>query len=125
MSVKRQRARAYGLALEWRAAAWLMLKGYRIVARNFRVQGGEIDLIALSPERWTGQGRLCFVEVRGRKSAQDAQESVDALKQTRIRKAARDFLARNPAYRSWPQRFDVMAAGRIGAMIHNRNAFDL
>lgn len=124
MSIGRAKARAFGLSLEWRAALWLSLKGYRVVARNFLARGGEIDVVALSPERWLGRGAICFVEVRGRAEIQTAHESVDAAKQRRIGKAAHDFLARNPQFRDWPQRFDILAAGRRGGLIHIRNAFD-
>jgi putative endonuclease len=124
MTEKRQRARAFGLALEWRAAIWLTVKGYRILARNFLTKGGEADVIALSPERWIGRGVLCFVEVRGRIDAQAARESVGRIKQERIGKAAQAFLARNPQLRRYPMRFDIIAAGRRGALTHMRNAFD-
>jgi putative endonuclease len=124
MSVKRQKARAFGLALEWRAAIWLMLKGHRILARNFRIPGGEIDIVTLSPERWMGGGYLCFVEVRGRGDAETAQGSVGGAKQNRIRAAARAYRARNPRLAGFPIRFDIVAAGRNGALVHSRNAFD-
>lgn len=124
MTAKRERARAYGRSVEWRATLWLMLKGYRIVARNFLADGGEIDVVALSPGRWSGRGAVCFVEVRGRTHAEDARASVGAMKQMRIKTAAREFMARNPRMRAWPQRFDIVAAGRAGGLIHIRNAFD-
>ena len=124
MNVKRQKARAFGLALEWRAALWLMLKGHRILARNFRISGGEIDIVTLSPERWVGGGFLCFVEVRGRSDAMAAHDSVDSAKQFRIRAAARAYRAMNPGLARYPARFDIVAAGRNGALVHNRNAFD-
>ena len=34
-----------GLSAEARAAAWLMAKGYRILAKRFRTPHGEIDLV--------------------------------------------------------------------------------
>lgn len=124
MTLDRQRARAFGLALEWRAALWLWLKGYRILARNFLVQGGELDIVALSPERWIGRGVLCFVEVRGRGAEDAARESVGRLKQDRIRRAAQAFLRRHTRLAGYPQRFDVMSAGRAGRLVHTRHAFD-
>jgi hypothetical protein len=42
----RQRAWTRGRRAETFAAWWLRLKGYRVLARNFRVAPGEIDLIA-------------------------------------------------------------------------------
>ena len=44
-----------GLSAESRAAAFLMAKGYRILARRFRTPHGEIDLIA----RRRNLRRLC------------------------------------------------------------------
>ena len=44
-----------GLSAEARAAAFLMAKGYRILARRFRTPYGEIDIVAkrrnLAPRR--------------------------------------------------------------------------
>lgn len=124
MTVDRQRARAFGLALEWRAAIWLRLKGYRILARNYSVQGGELDIVALSPERWVGRGVLCFVEVRGRAVADIARESVGWHKQERVRRAAQAFVRRQPRLAAYPQRFDVISAGYVGSLVHTRHAFD-
>ncbi|MCH8154936.1 MAG: YraN family protein [Proteobacteria bacterium] len=42
----RRRAYGRGRRAEALAAWWLRLKGYRILARGFRVAAGEIDLIA-------------------------------------------------------------------------------
>lgn len=124
MTEGRLRARAFGRALEWRAALWLAFKGYRIIARNYIADGGEIDLVALSPERWIGRGTLCFVEVRGRANVEMASESVSPVKQTRVRTAVRAFLARKPHLQAWPRRYDLILAGRIGGLTHIRNAFD-
>lgn len=124
MTVARRRARAFGLALEWRAVLWLRLKGYRILARNFTAQGGELDIIAVSPERWASKGQLCFIEVRGRLDAQAALDSVGPVKQERVRLAAKAYLRRNNQFAGLPLRFDVIAAGRAGGLRHTRHAFD-
>ena len=59
MADHRQRWRQGRRAEAW-AVLWLRLKGYRILARNFRVPVGEIDVIA-------GRGRvLALVEVKAR-----------------------------------------------------------
>jgi putative endonuclease len=47
-----------GLSAEGRAAAYLMLKGYRILARRFRTPYGEIDIVARR------RNLLAFVEVK-------------------------------------------------------------
>ncbi|MDR0528734.1 MAG: YraN family protein [Zoogloeaceae bacterium] len=75
-------ARAEALAREF-----LEARGLRIVARNFRVRGGEIDLIAQEGEI------LVFVEVRLRRSEQygGAAASVTARKRRRIILAAQHW----------------------------------
>ena len=69
---RQRRRRAYGLGrrAEWMAAWWLRLKGYRILARDFRVAVGEIDLIAR-------RGRtLALVEVKARPDLATAQANL-------------------------------------------------
>src|SRR5580693_309577 len=51
-----------GLSAETRAAAYLMAKGYRILARRFRTPYGEIDLVARK------RNLVAFVEVKARAS---------------------------------------------------------
>ena len=70
------------------AARYLEGHGQRIVARNFRVRGGEIDLICRD-------GRvLVFVEVRLRQRSDfgGAGASITAGKRRRIILAARHYL---------------------------------
>lgn len=77
-----------GNAAEELAARHLLAHGLRIVERNFRVRGGEIDLIAR-------EGRtLVFVEVRLRTRADfgGAAASITGRKQQRIILAARHYL---------------------------------
>jgi putative endonuclease len=125
MTLRSLRARAKGQALEWAAALLLIAKGYRIMARNYRCPGGEIDIIALSPGRWAGQPVLCFVEVRGRENFEAAAESVHLAKQLRLRRAAAAFVSRHRRWAAVPRRFDLVAAGSSGWLSHTRRAFDL
>ena len=78
--------------------------GYRIVARNFRAAGAEIDLIAMEGET------LVFVEVKTRSgdSAGAPVDAVDQRKQDRMRRAAEVFAARSRAGDRL-MRFDVVA----------------
>ncbi len=81
-----------GREAEERAARHLERCGQRIVERNFRVRGGEIDLICRD-------GRtLVFVEVRlrGRSDFGSAGASITAVKRQRIVLAARHYLAGRP-----------------------------
>ncbi len=52
-----------GFEYEQRAADYLINNGYQILDRNFRSHKGEIDLIALDPNRC-----LVFVEVKYRRN---------------------------------------------------------
>ena len=101
-----------GDAGEDAALEYLLSKGLRIVARNYRTPGrggGEIDLIMR-----TQDGTLVFVEVRKRKSALHggAAASVGSTKQRRIVFAARHYLMRLATMP--PCRFDVVAMGPEG-----------
>ncbi len=79
-----------GLGAERLALAWLMLKGYRPLARRYQEAGGEIDLVMR-------RGRtVIFVEVKARARMEAALESVDEAKRRRVRRAARAWLARHP-----------------------------
>jgi len=91
----------YGKFSEKIAAVYLMLKGYRIVARNFSSHFGEIDIIA-------ARGRsLAIIEVKARKS--EVYELLTARQQKRIINATSAFLARRPEFADSEIRFDLMA----------------
>lgn len=86
------------------AERYLKRHGYRILRRNFRAAGAEIDLVAAEG------GTLVFVEVKARRGIGTGtpQEAVDGRKQRRIRRAAEIYVARTRAHDS-PVRFDVVA----------------
>ncbi len=83
---------ARGREAEERAARHLERSGLQLVARNFRVRGGEIDLICRDGRR------LVFVEVRQRSRGDfgGAAASITTGKQRRIILAARHYLAGKP-----------------------------
>jgi putative endonuclease len=95
---------ALGRRGERDAERYLKRRGYRILARNFRAAGAEIDLVAAEG------GTLVFVEVKARRglSTGTPQEAVDDRKQRRIRRAAEIYVARARAH-DCPVRFDVVA----------------
>ena len=92
------------------AARHLKRNGYRIVSRNFRAAGAEVDLVAMDGET------LVFVEVKTRLDTRtgDPQEAVDRRKQAHIRRAGTIFVDRNRA-ESRPIRFDVVAIAGAGS----------
>jgi putative endonuclease len=99
----RTRQQIQGDAGENAALAYLVQQGLRLVERNFRRKGGEIDLIM---QEGTA---LVFVEVRQRTHNRygGAAASVTASKQRRLVVAAQLYLQR---YRMPPAcRFDLIA----------------
>jgi putative endonuclease len=92
---------AAGAAAEELAAHHLVKHGLRVVERNFRVRGGEIDLICRDGSS------VVFVEVRLRRRSDygGAAASITAAKQARIIMAARHWLARHGEF---PCRFDCV-----------------
>ncbi len=83
------------------ACWWLRTRGYRIVARNWRVRGGEIDVVAT-------RGRLTvFVEVKGRRDPAWAAGACHPGQLTRVQRAAWAFARRHPGSVT-DVRFDVL-----------------
>lgn len=107
---------AAGLLAEAQAARFLAARGLKVIARNYRCRGGEIDLVCRDG------ATLVFVEVRLRtnRAFGGAAGSITSSKQRRIALAARHYLAGKP----WPAcRFDaVLLDGETIDWI--RNAFD-
>lgn len=88
------------------ACAVLRRGGLRVLQRNYRVRGGEVDIVAQDGDV------LVFVEVRRRACAAwgGAAASVGARKRARLVCAARHFLARaGVAAAQSACRFDVVA----------------
>lgn len=86
------------------AVALIERAGLRVLERNYRVRGGEIDCIALDGET------LVFVEVRYRKNQRfgGAAASIDLRKQQRIIHAAQIYLMKHPRLATRPCRFDCV-----------------
>jgi putative endonuclease len=106
---ERQVAFRLGISAESRAAAYLIAKGFRILARRWRSPVGEIDIIACR------RHLLIFVEVKARPSFDDAAWSVTDRQRARIASAAEAWLARQGNHPFKDMRFDavLVAPGRI------------
>jgi putative endonuclease len=108
------------------AANYLTARGYRILERNFRCKGGEVDIIARDP----GDKSLAFIEVKARRSLTYGvpQLAVTPFKQRQISKAALTWLSKNRLHDT-NARFDVIAillhTGAAHSIEHIRNAFEL
>ena len=100
----RRRAVRFGRLGENACLARLRLCGWRIVARNWRVPVGEIDIIARRG------AVLAFVEVKARRAGGETA-APSPRQQRRIERAAEMFLAQHPSMGACFGRFDVMYVG--------------
>ena len=112
----RRPATGVGKDAEDAAAAYLAAVGMRVLARNVRGPGGEIDIVAADGET------IVFVEVKARSSRTfgSALGAVDARKRRRIRATAEEYLQFVAPHARG--RFDVVTVEPSGVTLH-RNAF--
>jgi len=96
----------FGRRSEIDAIDHLRSLGYRIVTSGFRVNGGEIDVIA-----WEGNV-LAFVEVKARQNAEPPEDAVGFKKQQRMIRAANAYLAKHK-FQDVQYRFDILAITSI------------
>jgi putative endonuclease len=107
-----------GLSAETRAAAWLMAKGYRILAKRFKTPYGEIDLVAQR------RNLVAFVEVKARAKLDDAAYAVRPRQQKRIIDAAQGWLMAHPEHANFDLRFDAVLIAPRRLPRHLEAAFD-
>ncbi len=96
---------AMGQSAELAAEQWLTSQGLRLVIKNFRCRGGEIDLIMADGTT------AVIVEVRARSNSSHghAAETVYGLKQHKVSKAAKLWWAMCGSQYFLHLRFDVVA----------------
>ncbi|HLJ64396.1 MAG TPA: YraN family protein [Stellaceae bacterium] len=114
---KRQAAWRRGQAGELLCLWLLRLKGYRVLARHFRVAAGEIDLIARRGSH------LVAVEVKTRREIATAIEAVTTRQRRRIARAFAHFLRTRPDLAPLTRRFDVMLITRSPIPVHIKDAW--
>jgi putative endonuclease len=102
MTARRRWAQRWGRHAESLGACLLQMKGYRILARGYRVPVGEIDLIARRG------GTLVFVEIKARAEYADAAAAIGLRQRARIARAASLFLAQNPRLAGLAMRYDAI-----------------
>lgn len=114
-----------GRAGEEFAASYLSRDGYTIVARNWRIRGGEIDIVALDGDT------LVFVEVKVRQERGSvlAESTVDHRKLGRIMLAAEYFVYEHEEFLDNVWRVDLIAitmsrTGAVRGMQHYQNLTD-
>ena len=118
VSPERVAAFRTGLSAEARATAYLMAKGYRILAKRFRTPYGEIDIVARR------RNLIAFVEVKARASLDDAAYAVTPRQQRRIIDAAQAWLMAHPEHADFDLRFDAVLIAPRRLPRHLLAAFD-
>ncbi len=99
---ERQRREKLGRRAENLAALYLMLKGYRIIERRFKIRAGEVDLIAR-------KGKLLVaVEVKARQNLEQARESISYASQNRIERTMEIYIDQRPHLQGLDLRFDAV-----------------
>ena len=107
---------------EKKVCEYLLKRGYSIIARNYRIKGGEIDIIAENGDY------IAFVEVKTRKpdSMVTGFEAVDRRKQGLIIRTAAEYCRRNPNLLQ--PRFDIaqviVSKEEVLSMEYIENAYD-
>lgn len=102
---KSRNTKQIGDEAEQLACQFLENQGLTLVESNYRIKGGEIDLVMRDNQH------LVFIEVRYRSnnSFGSGAESVDGRKQARLIKAASVYLLEKSSQTTQPARFDVMS----------------
>lgn len=113
-------SRKTGLRGEIYASRYLRNKGYTIKDANYRLSGGEIDIIAEKDDT------VCFVEVKTRSAGAyfSPSEAVDYQKENNIRNVAAAYISRYKPEKN--TRFDIIEIildKEIYKVRHIENAF--
>ncbi len=110
-----------GNAGESKAADYLTSKGFLIIERNFRTNGGEIDIIAVKDDI------VVFVEVKSLPNGgpELLQNELNSRKLQRIVKTSKRFLLKHRQYSNSYVRYDVIVIDMPGYpdVYHIENAF--
>jgi putative endonuclease len=119
--VNRDDRRGLGQYGEQLATEYLRKKGYSVVARNWRCEYGEVDVVA------NDDATLVFVEVRTRRgnSMGSPEESITPAKQARLASLSEAYVDESGWQGDW--RIDVVAIvmgqrGRVLRFDHYENA---
>lgn len=119
-----QASKKIGEEGEEMAVELLISKGYEIITRNYRYGKGEIDIIALDPEKKC----IVFVEVKSRQNLEfgSPEYAVTKNKIRQVKRMAGTYLYENKI-KDTDCRFDVIAIlfrSKIKPIVnHYENAF--
>jgi putative endonuclease len=104
---RRRQAERRGRAAEFFCCWHLRLRGWHIVARDWRCPSGEIDILARR------RGVLAVIEVKSRADLPTAASALLRRQRRRIARAAQAFLQSRPDLATLALRFDVMLVQRL------------
>ena len=96
-------ARIAGRRAEWVAALLLMVKGYRIIGMRLRTPQAEVDLAAQRG------AVLAIVEVKRRRTLEEAVLAVTPAQRARLRRAGGALLSRGGRNKPAVVRLDLVA----------------
>ena len=92
-------------------------QGHRVIARRWRGEGGEIDLVTIR------DGEVSFIEVKASRDLARAAWSLGQRQMRRILAAGEEFLGSQPRGSLTPCRFDLALVDGRGACEIVENAF--
>ena len=117
----RQNSSTYvrGIDAETAACLALVRRGWTVLARRFRTEAGEIDIIAAQPDL------LAIIEVKARRTLTDAALALSARQRGRLIAAADIALAEHPEWAREGMRFDLMVVDSTGTVRRIADAFRL
>ena len=97
------------------AVEFLVSRGYQIVERNFRIRGGEIDIIAVETDPRTEEKTLVFLEVKTRSSGDYGTplEAIGYYKMRALIKATQFYKMKHPKLP------DLMRIDAVSIMIND------
>lgn len=113
----RRKANLKGHFAEYIAAAYLILKGYRIANLRYKTKSGEIDIIARKRDL------AIFIEVKARADVQKGIDAVSYQSQTRIKNASDLWLAKQKNPHLISQRYDIIVIRPWQLPMHFLDAF--
>ncbi|WP_183172551.1 YraN family protein [Acetobacter pomorum] len=99
-----------GIAAEEQTCHWLEQEGWTVLLRRARTRRGEIDIVA------SKAAVLCFVEVKKRRSIEEALISLQPAQQRRLFRAAECLLQKHPYWHYEEIRFDLFVFDDVGRM---------
>lgn len=104
-----------GLMAEFKAKIYFRMLGYSILTERFKTPMGEIDIVVKRGNT------IAFVEVKMRRTVDEAAEAIHNKNQSRVRNAAELYLQKYPEYTDCEMRFDalVLAPGAWPRHIEN------